>query len=131
MDVSPIRHPTGVNVRTVKNRIPSIVINITGREGLLCSSGIFRVRNRCRINICVHMDSKNHPVWNRAMNCSCPVVPANAAKPSPQTAGQNTKNKNTKVRMSKSELIGPKKHMKRPNVLPDHSSGCERVSSST
>ena len=33
--------------------------------------------------------------------------------------------------MSKTELMGPKKRMKRPSVLPDHSTGLAQTSSST
>ena len=57
-----MRCPMGVKVKMVKSRIPRVVTNITGREGLLWSSGTFLVRSRCKIKTCVHMDSKNHPV---------------------------------------------------------------------
>ena len=60
-----------VKVIAVKAMIPARVMQITGADGLLCTKGIFRVRRKCRINTCVHMDSKNHPVWNRDIYCSC------------------------------------------------------------
>ena len=54
-----------VKVIAVKATIPARVIQITGADGLLCTKGILRVRRKCRISTCVHMDSKNHPVWKK------------------------------------------------------------------
>lgn len=85
--------PAGVKVRTVKNRVPSRVTHITGREGLLCSSGTLGVRSRCRISTWVHMDSRNHPVWKSAMKESSLPLPTREAKLPPHTAGHSTKNR--------------------------------------
>ena len=64
--VSPNRPPPLVKVSPVKTTMPARVVTITGAEGRLCTKGMRRVRKKCRMSTCVHMDSKNHPVWNRA-----------------------------------------------------------------
>lgn len=64
--VSPNSDAPLVKVRAVKARIPTKVIEMTGADALLWRNGILAVRRKCRIKTCVHMDSKNQPVWNKA-----------------------------------------------------------------
>ena len=61
----PNRDAPLVKVMAVKATIQASVMQITGVDVLLCIKGTLGVRRKCRISTCVHMDSKNHPVWNR------------------------------------------------------------------
>ena len=50
----------------VTKAIPAKESSATGTEARLCTKGSFSVRSMWMTSVWVHMDSTNHPVWNRA-----------------------------------------------------------------
>ena len=97
--------------------ITAMVVSASGSEGLLCIKGILRVRIMCTISVCERRPSTNQADWK---SDSC--------------AGEfacSTKYISAKVARSKTELIGPKKSMKRRISSIFHCRGLSRYSSST
>ena len=97
--------------------ITAAVASSSGQEGRLCRKGILGVRIMCTISVCVSSPMTNQPDWNSV--CCSGVL---AAK---------TNHISAKVRMSNSELMGPKNTMKRPRSAGFQRSGWRTSSSST
>ena len=105
---------------------PSAVIITTLFDGLLWIKGIFAVLSICRINICDHIDSRNHPVWKTVIYLA---IIAGSDKPSkvtpPQTEGHKMKYRNKNVNMSNAELIGPNHRGNLPDLQDPKEERCK------
>ena len=93
------------------------VMTSSGAAARLSMNGSFGVRIMCTTSVCVSRPTTNQPDWNRL--CRAIVF------------ASNTNHIRAKVAMSKTELIGPKKTMKRPMSPGFHLSGLLTSSGST
>ncbi len=112
-----IRHPAAPSARS-------------GADARLSMKGAFSVRIRCTASVWVSMLSTNHPAWNVPAKSAWPAVSSVPQDP-PATAGQTQKKSAAKVRMSKTELSGPKQTMKSRTEPVSHLQGRATASSST
>ena len=97
--------------------ITASVMPSSGHDGRLWTKGSLGVRIRYTTSVCVSRPTTNQPDWNSVWFSG--------------VLAWNTYHISAKVRMSNTELMGPKNTMKRPRSFGFHCSGWRTSSSST
>lgn len=87
--VNPSSWPAGRRGRSVNAKMPSTVTARTGRAAGVRKNARRLVRSSCRMRTCVHMDSRNHPVWKREMKNVFLFVPQGEKASAAKSRAQN------------------------------------------